>query len=77
LLNARLITPRAVIRLAFEAGVIQQGEAWQHALDARNRISHTYSFETFERVITAIRTSYLAAFAELYEFLLVRRIEAP
>ena len=70
------ITPRAVIRRAFEAGVIQQGEVWQNALDARNRMSHTYSFETFERVIADIRSSYLAAFAELHEFLLVRRIEA-
>jgi nucleotidyltransferase substrate binding protein (TIGR01987 family) len=70
------ITPRAVIRRAFEAGVIQQGEDWQNALDARNRMSHTYSFETFEQVIAAIRSSYLAAFAELHEVLLARRIEA-
>jgi nucleotidyltransferase substrate binding protein (TIGR01987 family) len=70
------ITPRAVIRRAFEAGVIQQGEAWQNALDARNRMSHTYSFETFARVIADIRSTYLAAFAELHEFLLERRIQA-
>ena len=70
------ITPRAVIRRAFEAGVIQQGEAWQKALDARNRMSHTYSFETFEQVIADIRSTYLSCFAELYEFLLERRIEA-
>lgn len=70
------ITPRAVIRRAFEAGVIQQGESWQNALDARNRMSHTYNFETFERVIADLRSTYLAAFAELHEFLLARRIEA-
>jgi nucleotidyltransferase substrate binding protein (TIGR01987 family) len=69
------ITPRAVIRRALEAGVIHQGEAWQNALDARNRMSHTYNFEDFERVIAEIRASYLAAFDELYEFLLARRIE--
>ncbi len=69
------ITPRAVIRRAFEAGVIQQGEAWQKALDARNRMSHTYNFEDFERVIADIRASYLGAFDELYEFLLARRVE--
>ena len=70
------ITPRAVIRRAFEAGVIQQGEIWQYALDARNRMSHTYNFATFEQVIADIRKSYIAAFAELYEFLLARRIDA-
>jgi nucleotidyltransferase substrate binding protein (TIGR01987 family) len=70
------ITPRAVIRRAFEAGIITQGETWQNALDARNRMSHTYNFESFEQVIADINTSYLAAFDELHEFLLARRIEA-
>lgn len=71
------ITPRSVIRRAFEAGVIKRGEAWQNALDARNRMSHTYSFETFERVIADIRSSYLEAFGELHEFMLARRMETP
>lgn len=70
------ITPRAVIRRAFEAGVITQGEIWQTALDARNRMSRTYNFDTFEQVIADIHTGYLAAFDELHEFLLVRRINA-
>ena len=71
------VTPRTVIRRAFEAGIIEQGEVWQKALDARNRMSRTYNLETFERVIADIRTSYLAAFEELYLFLLERRIAAP
>lgn len=71
------VTPRTVIRRAFEAGIIEQGDAWQKALDARNRMSRTYNLETFERAIADIRTSYLAAFEELYIFLLERRIAAP
>ena len=67
------ITPRTVIRRAFEAGIVQQGETLQKALDARNRMSHTYDFETFQRVVSDIRSDYLAAFDELYEFLLIRR----
>ncbi len=70
------ITPRAVIRRAFEAGIIKQGETWQKALDARNRMSHTYNFSTFEQVIADIQSDYLAAFDELYEFLLTQRINA-
>jgi nucleotidyltransferase substrate binding protein (TIGR01987 family) len=70
------ITPRAVIRRAFEAGIIKQGEIWQNALDARNRMSHTYNFDIFEQVIADIHTSYLAAFDDLHEFLLARRINA-
>lgn len=70
------VTPRNVIRRAFESGVIRQGEVWQTALDARNSMSHTYNFAVFERVIVDIRVSYLSAFAELYEFLFERRLDA-
>ncbi len=69
------ITPRTVIRRAFEAQVIRQGDVWQDALDARNKMSHTYHLEKFEQVIDAIRKHYLAAFGELYEFLLGRQVE--
>jgi nucleotidyltransferase substrate binding protein (TIGR01987 family) len=63
------ITPRTVIRSAFEAGIISQGETWQKALDARNLMSHTYDLKVFEQVIADIRSSYLSAFEELYDFL--------
>ena len=64
------ITPRAVIRRAFEAGIIKEGETWQRALDARNKMSHTYNFETFGKVIADIRRHYLAVLDDLYFLLL-------
>lgn len=69
------ITPRQVIRRAFEAGIIRQGAVWQKALDARNLMSHTYNLDTFEQVIADLQSSYLAAFKELYEFLLPHRMD--
>ena len=66
------ITPRTVIRRAYEAGLIHQGSIWQAALDARNRMSHTYNFEDFEQVIAELRTSYALAFEEWDDFLLTR-----
>jgi len=36
------------------------------ALDARNRMSHTYSFKTFETVIESINSEYLALFDQLH-----------
>ena len=66
------VTPRAVIRRAFEAGIIKQGETWQQALDARNKMSHTYNFETFGQVVADIRSAYLGALDELYFFLLMQ-----
>ncbi|OHD23260.1 MAG: nucleotidyltransferase [Spirochaetes bacterium GWB1_59_5] len=66
------LTPRTVIRRAFEAGIIKQGAVWQEALDARNRMSHTYNFEDFEQVIADLRARYVSAFDAWYEFLLER-----
>jgi nucleotidyltransferase substrate binding protein (TIGR01987 family) len=61
------ITPRAVIRAAFEADVITRGPEWMRALDARNKMSQTYNFKIFEAVIEDISTHYLSLFEELYE----------
>ena len=60
------ITPRAVIRAAFEAQLVVDGEAWMDALDDRNKMSHTYSFEHFEVVIERVRTRYLTAMDDLH-----------
>lgn len=61
------VTPRSVIRAAFEAGVIDRGEDWMAALDARNRMSHTYNFTVFEQVIEQVRDRYLSLFSDLHE----------
>ena len=63
------ITPRAVIRAAFEANLIGDGEAWMDALDDRNKMSHTYNFERFEEVLENIRARYLTAMDELHMLL--------
>jgi nucleotidyltransferase substrate binding protein (TIGR01987 family) len=64
------ITPRAVIKEAFAAKLINDGQVWMDALDARNKLSHTYDFKTFEAVIVDIRTRYLLAINQLYTDLL-------
>ncbi len=63
------ITPRAVLREAVAAKLISNGEDWMNALDARNKMSHTYDVQKFDAVIEKIATRYLNCFAELYETL--------
>lgn len=63
------ITPRAVIRAAFEAQLIRDGEVWMDALDDRNKMSHTYSFERFEEVLERVRRRYLQAMDDLHALL--------
>ncbi|MCB2052811.1 MAG: nucleotidyltransferase substrate binding protein [Geminicoccaceae bacterium] len=60
------VTPRAVIRAAHEAGVIDRADTWMRALEARNRMSHVYDARTFDRVIEDIRSCYAALFDELH-----------
>ncbi|MDR0356375.1 MAG: nucleotidyltransferase substrate binding protein [Deltaproteobacteria bacterium] len=65
-----LITPATVIKAAFEAKLIQDGQVWMDALDARNKMSHTYDFSKFEQALSDISQSYLAARDELHMFFL-------
>ena len=60
------VTPRAVIRAAFQAQLVDDGEAWMDALDDRNKMSHTYNFEHFEVVLDNVRARYLAAMDDLH-----------
>ena len=64
------LTPANVIRTAFEARLIADGQVWMDALDARNKMSHTYDLAKFEEVIADIRSSYLAAMEAAYMFFL-------
>lgn len=60
------VTPRAVIKEAFAAKLIEKGQVWMDALDARNKMSHTYDIKQFEAVIEDIRAHYLAVIEALY-----------
>ena len=59
-------TPRTTIRAAFAANLIEHGDRWMQALDARNRMSHTYHFKTFETIIADIQAHYLSLFDQLH-----------
>ena len=63
------ITPKSVIRAAFQANVIIDGETWMRALDARNKMSHTYDFEKSEEVIKQIEEDFLPALEDLHTYL--------
>ena len=60
------ITPAYVLRAAFEANIITNGELWMQALDARNKMSHVYNIKKFEEVIEGIREHYLQLFDDLH-----------
>lgn len=63
------ITPREVIKEAFAAKIIRDGETWIKMLEHRNMMSHTYSQATFEKAVKAINIIYLPAIRQLFELL--------
>jgi nucleotidyltransferase substrate binding protein (TIGR01987 family) len=71
------VMPRAIIREALAGKLIDQGQVWMDALDARNKMAHTYNFKHFEEVIEDIRRQYFGVFDALYETLLEKRVTWP
>lgn len=67
------VTPRAVLKAAFAAKIIDDGQIWINMLAHRNLMSHTYDCEKFEQAVTALRAHYLDAFKRLYQSLSEKR----
>lgn len=60
------ITPASVIKSAYAAKIIENGDVWMKALDARNKMSHTYNLKTFEQIISDIRLHYIVILDALH-----------
>ncbi len=69
------VTPRSVIRQAYQAGLIQNGETWLDMLTDRNSMSHTYGAARFEAIVTNIHDRYLSLLNGLYLRLLEVTVE--
>ncbi len=64
-----VVMPRQVLKEAFAAKVIADGQVWIAMLDHRNLLSHTYNPAVFEEAVTAIHQQYLPAMEQLFGFL--------
>ena len=62
-------TPRRVVREAFAAGLLKDGETWMDMIGDRNLTVHTYAAARFEAVVAKVRSHYISAFEALYETL--------
>lgn len=56
-----LATPKAVLRAAGDAGMIESVEDWLGYLRARNLTSHTYNREVADQVYAVIEGGFLVA----------------
>lgn len=58
-------SPRAIIKIAYQCGMIHNCEGWLELLESRNLLARTYSDEQALYAIGKIKSDYLALFAEL------------
>jgi nucleotidyltransferase substrate binding protein (TIGR01987 family) len=65
-----IVAPRQVLKGAFAAKLIVDGQVWIDMLDHRNLLSHTYSAASFDTATEAIVQRYLPAMAVLHAFFL-------
>ncbi|RVU40122.1 DUF86 domain-containing protein [Rheinheimera riviphila] len=58
------ISPRAVVRLAYQSKYIEDAEVWLRMIGDRNLMSHTYDSAKFEVVLQSIGAEYLPMLSE-------------
>lgn len=68
-INVDPVTPRTTARKGFEAGLIEDGQAWMDMIADRNRMAHTYDQAAFDAVTTAIHDRYIPAIGQLHAIL--------
>ncbi len=69
------VTPRNVIKEAFAAGMIDNGQVWIDMMLHRNLLAHTYDFSKFREVLEAIDKHYLAALSMIYDWFISRQLD--
>jgi nucleotidyltransferase substrate binding protein (TIGR01987 family) len=69
------ITPRSVIKQAFAAKIIEDGQTWIDMLEQRNLMSHTYDKEIFDIVVRNISQRYFVALEQVFTWLKQKTLE--
>jgi nucleotidyltransferase substrate binding protein (TIGR01987 family) len=64
------VTPRTIIKEAFAAHILKDGQVWIDMLDHRNVLSHSYDSVVFDEAVLAIRDRYHAAIEALHAWFL-------
>jgi nucleotidyltransferase substrate binding protein (TIGR01987 family) len=65
-------TPHNIIKEAFAAKLLDDGQVWTDMMLHRNLLSHTYDIKLFEEVLQAVKQKYLPVLDRLHEFFSTR-----
>ncbi|WP_395946788.1 nucleotidyltransferase substrate binding protein [Caedibacter taeniospiralis] len=56
---------RSATRLAFNLGLIKEGQIWMDMIESRNRTVHTYDINLLQQEFTKVHDIYLLCFEQL------------
>ncbi|HEY4119997.1 MAG TPA: nucleotidyltransferase substrate binding protein [Byssovorax sp.] len=68
------VTPREVLKSAFTARLVDDGQVWIDMMLDRTRLSHVYSFEVFTSVLEEVGRRYLPALDLLHDAFFARSL---
>ncbi|MDE6350654.1 MAG: nucleotidyltransferase substrate binding protein [Treponemataceae bacterium] len=61
----RIGSPKAIIKIAYQCGMINDCEGWLELLESRNILAHIYSDEQALYVIRKLKSNYISLFETL------------
>ncbi len=64
-ITGKIGSPREIIKEAFSAGVIENGEIWIDMMLSRNALAHLYDEETSREIYEKIKEEYIQEFVKL------------
>lgn len=59
--------PREILKEAFSAGLIENGEVWMDMMLSRNELSHLYDEETSRKIYDDIKEKYILEINKLVQ----------
>lgn len=63
-----IISPRSVLKEAYAAGMIDNPDIWNEAVDSRNLMSHIYDEETAISIADRVSSEFIVPLTALAEF---------
>ena len=62
------MSPRSVLKEAYAAGIIDNPDIWNEAVDSRNLMSHIYDEETAISIADRVSSEFIIPLTTLAEF---------
>ena len=69
------VSPKFIFKLAYQSKYITDIELWLNMTNDKNLMSHTYNFETFDKVLKSIQQDYFRLLSDLYIYFLEEQLK--